>query len=213
MLDINGALKAIGYGLLVLFFAVGVVKTCSSFADLKRPEAAFKMFIRFVLAKAAVGYGLDLMLAVFGIIQGMVATIISQSGLSGSSGATLPQEIIDKINTVGFWDSIPLWAVTLLGSLFITVLAFIMILTVYSRMFKLYMYTAIAPIPMSSFAGEPTSNVGKKLPAFLCRRLPRRGDYCACLHHLLDYGGLSAGGRSRRLGGYRRMELRGRADL
>lgn len=95
MLDINGALKAIGYGLLVLFFAVGVVKTCSSFADLKRPEAAFKIFIRFVLAKAAVGYGLDLMLAVFGIIQGMVATIISQSGLSGSSGATLPQEIID----------------------------------------------------------------------------------------------------------------------
>ncbi len=84
MLDINGALKAIGYGLLVLFFAVGVVKTCSSLADLKRPEAAFKMFIRFVLAKAAVGYGLDLMLAVFKIIQGMVSTIITQSGLSGS---------------------------------------------------------------------------------------------------------------------------------
>ena len=152
MLDINGALKAIGYGLLVLFFAVGVVKTCSSLADLKRPEAAFKMFIRFVLAKAAVGYGLDLMLAVFKIIQGMVSTIITQSGLSGSSGTTLPQEIIDKI---------PLWAVTLLGGLFITVLAFIMILTVYSRLFKLYMYTAIAPIPMSTFAGEPTSNVGK----------------------------------------------------
>ena len=161
MLDINGALKAIGYGLLVLFFAVGVVKTCSSLADLKRPEAAFKRFIRFVLAKAAVGYGLDLMLAVFKIIQGMVSTIITQSGLSGSSGTTLPQEIIDKINNVCFWDSIPLWAVTLLGGLFITVLAFIMILTVYSRLFKLYMYTAIAPIPMSTFAGEPTSNVGK----------------------------------------------------
>ena len=161
MLDINGALKAIGYGLLVLFFAVGVVKTCSSFTDLKRPEAAFKMFIRFALAKAAVGYGLDLMLAVFNIIKGMVSTIITQSGLSGSSGTTLPQEIIDKINNVGFWDSIPLWAVTLLGGLFITVLSFIMILTVYSRMFKLYMYTAIAPIPMSTFAGETTSNVGK----------------------------------------------------
>ena len=161
MLNINGALKAIGYGLLVLFFAVGVVKTCSSLADLKRPEAAFKMFIRFALAKAAVGYGLDLMLAVFKIIQGMVSTIITQSGLSGSSGTTLPQEIIDKINNVGFWDSIPLWAVTLLGGLFITVLSFIMILTEYSRLFKLYMYTAIAPIPMSTFAGEPTSNVGK----------------------------------------------------
>lgn len=128
MLDINGALKAIGYGLLVLFFAVGVVKTCGSFTDVKRPEHALKLFIRFALAKAAVTYGLDLMLAVFKIVQGIISTIITQSGLSGSSGTTLPQEIIDKINNVGFWDSIPLWAVTLLGGLFITVLSFIMIL-------------------------------------------------------------------------------------
>ena len=210
MLDINGALKAIGYGLLVLFFAVGVVKTCSSFADLKRPEAAFKMFNRFVLAKAAVGYGLDLMLAVFGIIQGMVATIISQSGLSGSSGATLPQEIIDKINTVGFWDSIPLWAVTLLGSLFITVLAFIMILTVYSRMFKLYMYTANSHVQLRRRTHQ---QCWEKLPAFLCRRLPRRSDYCACLHHLLCHGSFTACDRSRCVCGDRRVALCGRADL
>jgi|GEM_PF-636107 len=97
MLNINDALKAIGLGLLVLFFAVGVVKTCSSVADLKRPEHAIKLFIRFALAKAAVTYGLDLMLAVFRIVQGMVSTIITQSGLSGSTGTTLPQEIIDKI--------------------------------------------------------------------------------------------------------------------
>lgn len=138
MLEINGALKAIGYGLLVLFFTVGVVKTCSSLADVKRPEHALKLFIRFALAKGAVTYGLNLMLAVFQIVQGMVSTIITTSGLSGSSGTTLPQELIDKIEQVGFWDSIPLWAVTLIGSLFITVLAFIMILTVYSRMFRLY---------------------------------------------------------------------------
>ena len=161
MLNINDALKAIGLGLLVLFFAVGVVKTCSSVADLKRPEHALKLFVRFALAKAAVTYGLDLMLAVFRIVQGMVSTIITQSGLSGSTGTTLPQEIIDKINDVGFWDSIPLWAVTLLGGLFITVLSFIMIMTVYGRFFKLYLYTAIAPVPLSAFAGEPSQNIGK----------------------------------------------------
>ena len=43
----------------------------------------------------------------------------------------------------------------------ITVLSFVMILTVYGRMFKLYMYTAIAPIPISTFAGESTQSVGK----------------------------------------------------
>ena len=120
-----------------------------------------KLFIRFVLAKAAVEYGLDLMLAVLSVVQGIVSTIINQSGVSGAGGTTLPQDIIDKINQVGFWDSIPLWAVTLIGGLFITVLSFMMILTVYSRMFKVYMYTALAPIPLSTFAGEPTSNVGK----------------------------------------------------
>lgn len=170
MLDINDALKAIGYGLLVLFFAVGAVKTCASLADLKRPEAAFKLFIRFILAKAAVGYGLDLMLAVFTIIQGMVSSIIAEAGVSTGGTttlpetgglATLPPEIVDMINDVGFLESIPLWVVTLLGGLFITVLAFIMILTVYSRMFRLYMYTAIAPIPLSTFAGEPSGNIGK----------------------------------------------------
>ncbi len=62
----------------------------------KRPEHALKLFIRFALAKGAVTYGLDLMLAVFKIVQGMVSTIITTSGLSGSSGTALPQEIIDK---------------------------------------------------------------------------------------------------------------------
>lgn len=161
MLGVNGALKAIGYGLLVLFFAAGVVKTCGTFAEAKRPEHAFKLFIRFALAKMAVGYGLDLMMALLSIIQGTVSTIVNQSGVAGMSDTALPQEIIDKINAVGFWDSIPLWAVTLIGGLFITVMAFVMIMSVYGRFFRLYMYTAIAPIPLATFAGEPTSNVGR----------------------------------------------------
>ena len=127
----------------------------------QKPEHALKLFIRFALAKGAVTYGLELMLAVFSIVQGMVSTIITQSGSPGMSSMTLPQELIDTINNVGFWDSIPLWAVTLIGGLLITVLSFTMILTVYGRMFSLWMYAAIAPIPLSTFAGEPTGSVGK----------------------------------------------------
>ena len=53
MLTIHDALKGIGYGLLVLFFAISVVKTCSSYLDVKKPEHAVKLFIRFALAKGA----------------------------------------------------------------------------------------------------------------------------------------------------------------
>ena len=162
MLTIHDALIGIGYGLLVLFFAVGVVKTCSSYADMKRPEMAVKMFVRFALAKGAIGYGLELMMALFNIIQGVVSTIMGSSGMDGSSQAlSIPEEMIESIENVGLLDSIPLWIVTLLGSLLITVLSFIMILTVYGRMFKLYMYTALAPIPLATFAGEPTQSTGK----------------------------------------------------
>ena len=160
IVNINGALQAVGLALLVLFFVIGVVRTCTNFSELKRPEQALKLFLRFAIAKGIVTYGLDLMLAVFKIIQGIVTTIMSKTSFQASS-MTLPQEIIDAVNNCGFFESIPLWAVTILGGLFVTVLSFILILTVYGRFFKLYMYTAIAPVPLSSFAGETTQNIGK----------------------------------------------------
>lgn len=159
--NIHGALQAIGYPLLVLFFVVGVMKTCGSFAEIKRPEIALKMFIRFVLAKASIDYGLELMTSLFEIVQGIVSKIMETSGLSSTTETVLPESIIKAIEESGFWESVPLWAVTLIGSLFITVLSFIMIMTVYGRFFKIYLYTAIAPVPLSSFAGEPSSSVGK----------------------------------------------------
>ena len=158
--NINGALQAVGYGLLVLFFAADVVKTCGSFAELKKSEMAFRCFVRFVLAQAAIGHGMELMMALFNIAQGMVSTIMSSSGLTAVSATALPSEMVTTIESVGFIDSIPLWAITLLGSLFIWVLSLVMILTVYSRFFKLYMATAIAPIPLASFAGQPSSSIG-----------------------------------------------------
>ena len=161
ILNIHGALQAIGLALLVLFFLVGVVKTCGTFAELKKPEHAVKLFIRFAIAKGVVTYGLELMLAIFDIAQGVIETIMDSAGVFTTNQAVLPTEMITAIEDCGFFESIPLWAVTLIGSLVITILSFIMILTVYGRFFKIYLYTAIAPIPLSSFAGQPTEQIGK----------------------------------------------------
>ena len=161
IVNIHDAVRAIGLALLVLFFVVGVMRTCGSFAEVKKPEHALKLFIRFAIAKGVVTYGLELMMALFNIVQGLVSTIMNAAGFGSAQQTVLPQEIIDAVESCGFFESIPLWAVTLIGGLFITVLSFIMIMTVYGRFFKLYLYTAIAPVPLSTFAGEPTQNVGK----------------------------------------------------
>ncbi|CDW99926.1 Conserved domain protein [Desulfitobacterium hafniense] len=161
IVNINGALQAIGLALLVLFFVIGVVKTCGSFAEVKKPEHALKLFIRFALAKAVVTYGLELMMALFDIAQGIISTIMSSAGFGTTTESVLPDTIVQAIENCSFWESIPLWAVTLIGGLFITVLSFIMIMSVYGRFFKLYLYTAIAPVPLASFAGEPSQSIGK----------------------------------------------------
>ena len=160
MVNINGSLQAIGLALLVLFFLSGVVRTSANLGEIKRPEHALKLFIRFAIAKGVVTYGLSLMMGIFSVIQGIISKIMRTSGITAASKTTLPQEMIDAIEECGFFESIPLWAVTIIGSLFVTVLSLIIIFTVYGRFFKIYMYTAIAPVPLSTFAGQPTQSIG-----------------------------------------------------
>ena len=161
MQSVHGALQAIGYALLVLFFVVGVVKTCGSFAEVKKPEHAVKLFVRFAIAKGVVTHGMELMLGLLSIVQGIISSIMNAAGFGTPQAVTMPQTMVDIIEDMGFFESIPVWAVTLIGSLIVWILSFIMILSVYGRFFKLYMYTAISPIPLSSFAGEPSQNIGK----------------------------------------------------
>ena len=159
--SINGGLQAIGYALLILFFAMSIFKSTASFRDFQRPEYALKHFIRFLAAKVAITYALDIMTTIYTICGGVVDSIAGSLGGIGGAAVTLPSAVETAIEDAGFWVSIPLWLVTILGSLFITVMSFIMIMSVYGRFFKLYMYTALAPIPLSSFADEGTSQVGK----------------------------------------------------
>ena len=160
IVNIQDALKATGFALLVLFFVMGVVKTRTNFSELKRPEHAVRLFLRFAIAKAVVTYGMDLMLAVFRIAQGVVSSIAGSLGSASGMLAALPAEVEAAIAQASFWESIPLWIVTLLGSLLITILSFIIIMTMYGRYFSLYMYAAIAPIPLAAFAGESTAQIG-----------------------------------------------------
>lgn len=168
IVNIHGTVQAIALALLVLFFVVGVMKTCGSFAEVKKPEHALKLFIRFAIAKGVVTYGLELLMAVFKIVQGIVSTIMNSAGFGQATQTILPNEIITAIESCGFFESIPLWAVTLIGGLFIMVLSYVMILSVYGRFFKIYLYTAIAPIPLATFGGEPSQQVGKSFIKSYC---------------------------------------------
>ena len=160
-MNINSAVQGIAYGLLVLFFAMGVFQSAASFREIQRPEYALRHFIRFAAAKVAVGYGMEIMTAIFSICGGVVQTVMGGMGGAVTQTATLPSEIVTAIEDVGFIQSIPLWLVSFLGSVLVTILSFVLILTVYGRFFRMYIYTALSPLPLASFAGEGTSTMGK----------------------------------------------------
>ena len=107
---------------------MGVFRSAASFRELQRPEFALRHFIRFLLAKVAVGSSLELITAIYKICGGVVSTVMGGIGASISTTATLPDKIVEAIEDVSFLESIPLWLVSLLGSLLITVLSFVLIL-------------------------------------------------------------------------------------
>ena len=170
IVNIHGAVQAIGLALLVLFFVVGVMRTCGSFAEVKKPEHALKLFIRFALAKGAVTYGLELMMALFNIVQGLISTIMNAAGFGTAQQTVLPSEIVTAVEDCGFFESIPLWAVTLIGGLFITVLSFIMIMSVYGRFLSC---TFIPPLPCSA-----STFCGRAEPRASARALSRAMPPC-----------------------------------
>ena len=142
--DVHGALTAIGLSLLVLFFVIGM---------------AVKLFLRFVISRAIVVYGLDIMLKIYEIVQGMLSAVIAKVGLTPANNILLPDEVITAIEDCGFFESIALYALSLIGGLFITIIAFVIILTVYGRFFKLFLYTAVSPVPLSTSASEKTQHI------------------------------------------------------
>ncbi len=122
IVNINSALVGIGYGLLVLFFAIGIFSSAASFRELQRPKFALRHFIRFVLAKVAVGRDMELMTAIFSICGSVASASMNSIGGGVTTTAALLAEIVSAIEDVGFLQSIPLWLVSFLGSLLIPAL-------------------------------------------------------------------------------------------
>ena len=213
IVQIHGALQAIGYALLVLFFVVGVVKTCGSFTEVKRPEHALKIFIRFAIAKGVVTYGLELMMALFNIIQGVTSTIMQTAGFGSTEDTVLPDEIIEAVEDCGFFESIPLWAVTLIGGLFITVLSFIMIMSVYGRFFRLYLIHSDCTDSIIFLCRRAEPKYWKKFLEILCSSVSGGSNRGTCLHYIFIVCIITASCQSRCSSSDYGVELYWRVDF
>ena len=160
MTRINESLKAIGYSLLVLFFIYGLVSESITLNELKRPETGIRLILRFVLSKSVITYGLDFLQALTRIGSGISDTVLKTGkGILGGE-LMIPDEIQQCFSSQGILEGLPLFIVSLLACLVILVLSYVLLFTVYGRFFRIYILTAVAPLPLSAFASEKTQRVG-----------------------------------------------------
>lgn len=163
MQTINGYLSAIGASLILIFFYIGLTKNTLHFENLRRPEVFFGYFIRIALAEGVVSYGSKLLLTILQIFQGCISAIVNMESISENSGkwAAVPDEITALTNEAGTIAGIGIFAICAIGSILIWALGIVMLLIVYLRFFKIYIYAAVSPIPLSTIAGETTSRIAR----------------------------------------------------
>ena len=74
---------------------------CGSFTDVKKPEHALKL-LSACHCQGVITYGLELMLALFDIVQGTISTIMTSAGFGTPNQTTLPAEMVTTIESCGF---------------------------------------------------------------------------------------------------------------
>ena len=172
METLNYGLQAFSYALLVIFTLWNVVKTTTSFVELKRPEVLIKLLIRFILAKYVIGAAWTLVNGIFKVTGALIEAIFRISGIPVDniwSTMTAPDFgadglmgfIQDVIGTIFPFTKLPGILIGLVGFIVALVLSVTLILTVFGRFFKIYMFAALSPIPLSTFGSESTQEVGR----------------------------------------------------
>ena len=158
---INLVTKPVGDAMIVLCFFIGIFGAGATMAETKRPEAAVRLFIRTAVTGAFVSQGYTFVSQILGISQSFISDFISVRGnISAGDAPKIPPEIKTAIQDLSFPANLGVTIIGLLGALAITVCGFVVLLTVYGRWFKIYMYMIVSPIPLATFAGKNTQQVG-----------------------------------------------------
>ena len=159
---INDALKALGVSIMIICFGIGLSKTISRPEEVRQPMNLAKYFIRVCITNMLITYSMSFMLSLFSIAGNIISLIINNNTINDMA-YSLSDEASLSIAKVDWWnlgESIPLVFLCLIFYVAINIISIILLIMVFVRFFKIYIYTAIAPLPLATFASRNTQNVG-----------------------------------------------------
>lgn len=173
--NLNVIFTSVGTALIVPFFLISLADP-AHIADIRRPESVISEFVRFGLCVAVVSNSSWLLEKITAIGTSLITTGWSAATAVNGGIPTLSanETVKETLADVKFGIlSITADTIFLLLLNFILVIAMgiaILYISViaYTRFFKIYMYIAIAPIPLATFACRGTSEIGKQFLKSFC---------------------------------------------
>lgn len=166
------AIIPIALTLMTLYFFIGFIQK-TVMMEYKDWQSILKSLLRLAVCNVLIQKTADIMRMIFDV----AVEIASKIGTVGTIN-------VDDLNYEGLkttledmslWDRISYWANTQPIVLIMNIVLIILMLIVYGRMIQIYVYTAFAPIPLASIAGEGYGNSAKhfiKDYAAVCLQAP-----------------------------------------
>ena len=172
--NIHEGLKGFAFGLLILFWAVSFFRHVEDIHKLTAREL-IGWFLRLILVYMVLSKSMEIMQMVMAIAT-KANTIVLQNVTLAPPQESVPPDLMQAIDTINldfdnigdfftkigaFFQAIPLSGLFLILLIATLICAVILVVTLFMRFFRLYAYTAIAPLPLSTFGGHATSEIGR----------------------------------------------------
>ena len=157
MESIHSALLPVALTILAIIFLLALIRSTTDIQQLQSKETIIRNITQFVFSYRVMRGSLFIFKAIITIMQQLVNA--SYSWATGKSiesnllvSQSIPSSVASKINNAGTWDRIIYVIVCFIMALAIFVISIRILLIIYSRFFKIFMYVAVSSVPLTFFA-------------------------------------------------------------
>ncbi len=158
--SIFDAMLPIGYSFVALFFIIDFLNKSVMFEWL-RWENVIKCLLKLVVAKLIIENSFMLLTTMFSVVTNIINKAHAAYDPVEMKGANI-DSVLSSIDGMGFWDrvgfyiSVQPWVLVMEG------VKLAIYIVVYGRMVEMYLMTAVAPLPLSTLAGDGTQDIAKR---------------------------------------------------
>lgn len=159
--DVQVIVRPICYTIISIFFLIEFLKM-SMRIDMLKWEFLFKILSKFVIAKACIDFGPQLMVAIYSTAAEWITTF-GTSAYDPSFLEAVAKGISQAIDGLGFWATIGFAITSIVPALVILACSFIVKVIAYGRLIEIYILMAMMPVPFAFLLeSEGNGNITKK---------------------------------------------------